>query len=60
MTPTVAAQVLLVLRLTLGLIFLVSAITKLRHPAAFVRGVLEYRVLPHPLAMMRTRMCTRQ
>ena len=50
MASTTIGQVQLVLRLTLGLIFLVSAITKLRDPAAFVRGVLEYRVLPRPLA----------
>jgi len=48
----IGAQVQLVVRLTLGLIFLVSAVAKLRDPAAFVRGVLEYRVLPGSLARL--------
>jgi uncharacterized membrane protein YphA (DoxX/SURF4 family) len=43
-------QVRLVLRLALGLIFFVSAVAKLRDPVSFVRGVLEYQVLPRPLA----------
>jgi uncharacterized membrane protein YphA (DoxX/SURF4 family) len=44
-------QVRLVLRLALGLIFFVSAVAKLRDPVSFVDGVLEYRVLPRPLAL---------
>jgi uncharacterized membrane protein YphA (DoxX/SURF4 family) len=50
MAAQTLVQVQLVLRLTLGLIFLLSAVAKLRDPAAFVQGVLEYRVLPAPLA----------
>ncbi len=50
MASSTVDQVQLVLRLTLGLIFLVSALAKLRDPAAFVQGVLEYRVLPGRLA----------
>ncbi|MGI8915237.1 MAG: MauE/DoxX family redox-associated membrane protein [Chloroflexota bacterium] len=49
-SDAVQFQVQLVLRLTLGLVFLVSALTKLRDPSAFVRGVLDYQVLPRPLA----------
>jgi uncharacterized membrane protein YphA (DoxX/SURF4 family) len=48
----VVTDLQLVLRLVLGLIFLVSALAKLRDPAAFVRGVLDYRVLPRPLAQV--------
>ncbi|MBW8875572.1 MAG: hypothetical protein JF614_11470 [Acidobacteria bacterium] len=40
----------LVAQLALGLVFLLSALGKLRHPAAFLRGVAEYEVLPVPLA----------
>ena len=43
---TVQVQVQLVLRLALGLVFLVSALAKLRDPSAFVRGVLESHVIP--------------
>ncbi|GEM_PF-1372158 len=43
------AQSQLTLRLALGFVFLIAAATKLRAPAAFVRGVLEYHVLPPPL-----------
>lgn len=50
MASNAATQVQLVLRLALGLIFLVSALSKLHDPATFVQGVLEYRVLPAPLA----------
>lgn len=49
-------QVQLVLRLTLALIFLISAAAKLRAPAAFVQGVLEYRVLPRRLAQLYGRL----
>lgn len=35
-----------VLAVGLGLIFLASALPKLRHPAAFLLVVMEYRVLP--------------
>ena len=40
----------LVVQLALGLVFLLSAAGKLRRPAAFLRGVAEYEVLPLPLA----------
>ncbi len=46
------AQVQLVVRLTLGLIFAVSAVAKLRAPAAFVRGVVAYAIIPPPLARL--------
>jgi len=48
MASNTVAQVQLVLRLTLGLIFLASALAKLRHPTLFVRGVLDYQVLSTP------------
>jgi hypothetical protein len=40
----------LVARLALGLVFLLSTLGKLRRPAAFLRGVAEYEILPVPLA----------
>lgn len=40
----------LVARLALGLVFLLSTLGKLRRPAAFLRGVAEYEILPAPLA----------
>jgi len=45
------AQVQLVVRLTLGLIFFISAVAKLCDPAAFARSVVDYRVLPGPTAL---------
>ncbi len=51
-----AVQTQLVLRLVLGLIFLFSALAKLRAPAAFVQGVLDYHVLPAPLARIYGRL----
>lgn len=56
MAAQTQVQVQLVLRLTLGLIFMVSALTKLRDISAFVHGVLEYGVLPHPLAQLYGRL----
>jgi uncharacterized membrane protein YphA (DoxX/SURF4 family) len=56
MASNAATQVQLVLRLALGLIFFVSAVAKLRDPAAFVQGVLEYRVLPRRLAQLYGRL----
>lgn len=50
MAPDGATNAELLGRLSLGLIFLASGLAKLRDPAAFVRAVLEYRVLPAPLA----------
>ncbi|HEX4965579.1 MAG TPA: MauE/DoxX family redox-associated membrane protein [Thermoanaerobaculia bacterium] len=44
------AAVRLVAQLALGLVFLLSALGKLRHPAAFLRGVAEFEILPVPLA----------
>jgi hypothetical protein len=40
----------LVVQLALGLVFLLSTAGKLRHPAAFVRGVAEFEILPASLA----------
>ena len=40
----------LVVQLALGLVFLLSTAGKLRHPAAFVRGVAEFEILPVYLA----------
>ena len=40
----------LVARLALGLVFLLSTLGKLRRPAASLRGVAEYEILPVPLA----------
>jgi hypothetical protein len=37
-------------QVALGVVFLASTVGKLRSPAAFVRGVAEYRILPTPLA----------
>jgi uncharacterized membrane protein YphA (DoxX/SURF4 family) len=56
MAAQTLAQVQLVLRLTLGLIFFYSAVTKLRALAVFVRGVLDYAVLPRPLAQFYGRL----
>jgi uncharacterized membrane protein YphA (DoxX/SURF4 family) len=56
MAAQTVVQVQLVLRLTLGLIFIISSGAKLRDPAAFVRGVLEYQVLPPPLAQLYGRL----
>lgn len=44
------AEINLIIRLSLGFIFLGSALTKLRHPAAFVQAVLGYRILPSTAA----------
>ena len=40
----------LIAQLALGGVFLASTVGKLRSPAAFVRGVAEYGILPAPLA----------
>jgi hypothetical protein len=40
----------LVLQLALGGVFLLSSAGKARHPAAFLRGVADYRILRVPLA----------
>jgi uncharacterized membrane protein YphA (DoxX/SURF4 family) len=45
-----------VLRITLGLVFLVSALTKLRAPQQFVEGVVDYQVLPTALARLYGRL----
>lgn len=46
------ADVELIIRLTLGFVFFGSALTKMRDPGAFVRGVLNYEVLPRPVAQL--------
>jgi hypothetical protein len=45
----------ILLSLGLGLIFLFSAIPKLRHPNGFILTVLEYRVLPTRLSWLYAR-----
>lgn len=45
-------QLQLVLRLALALVFFASAGAKLREPAAFVRGVRDYQVLPRKLTWL--------
>lgn len=40
----------LVLQLLLGGVFLASSAGKARHPLAFIRGVVDYEILPLPLA----------
>jgi hypothetical protein len=44
------ALLLLWLRLALGLVFAVAVVPKLRRPRLFAQRVVEYRVLPAPLA----------
>jgi len=46
----VGAQAQVIVRASIGLVFVCSAIAKLRAPAAFVRGVVEFHVLPPSLA----------
>ncbi len=41
-----------VVQLALGLVFLASALGKLRAPAAFARGVASYELLPRGLAVL--------
>jgi hypothetical protein len=40
----------LTLRVSLGLVFALAVLPKLRRPLAFARGVVEYRILPAGLA----------
>jgi uncharacterized membrane protein YphA (DoxX/SURF4 family) len=42
-------ELLLLIRLSLGLVFIASAWPKLRDIAAFVYGVEDYRILPVPM-----------
>ncbi|HSK75429.1 MAG TPA: MauE/DoxX family redox-associated membrane protein [Thermoanaerobaculia bacterium] len=46
----VLPHLLLALRLALGLVFALAVIPKLRRPLLFAQGVVEYRILPAPLA----------
>lgn len=46
----------ILLSVVLALIFLVSAVPKLRHPKGFILAVLEYRVLPRPLSWLYARL----
>ena len=46
----------ILLSVTLALIFLASAIPKLRHPKGFILAVLEYRVLPTRLSWLYARL----
>src|SRR5687768_10892125 len=41
----------LVVQLTIGTIFLLATVGKLRHPLAFAYGVVEYEVLPRRWAV---------
>ncbi len=50
METEVAGHSQIVIRLMIGFILLVSALTKLRSLPAFVEGVLDYRVLPPTIA----------
>jgi len=50
METVVAGHIQVVIRLTVGFILIVSALTKLRSLPAFVEGVLDYRVLPPTIA----------
>jgi hypothetical protein len=43
-------SLLLLVQLSLGLVFLAAFVTKVRAPAAFLRGVAEHEILPPPLA----------
>jgi putative oxidoreductase len=45
-----------ILSITLGIIFLASAIPKLRHPKGFILAALEYRVLPSRLSWLYARL----
>src|SRR5947209_4134985 len=45
-----------ILSAMLGIIFLTSAVPKLRHPKGFVLAVLEYRVLPPRLSWYYARL----
>jgi len=44
------------LSITLGIIFLASAVPKLRHPKGFILAALEYRVLPPRLSWFYARL----
>jgi uncharacterized membrane protein YphA (DoxX/SURF4 family) len=46
----------LALGAVLGLVFMASAVPKLRHPRGFVLAVLEYRVLPPRLSRLYARL----
>jgi|GEM_PF-3956386 hypothetical protein len=56
MASEVGPQLQTVVRVALGLIFLVSAAAKLRDPSRFVRGVLAYALLRGSLARLYGRM----
>lgn len=47
---TALVQVALAARLTLGIVFLLSALPKLRRPSAFTRSVVAYEMLPTGVA----------
>jgi hypothetical protein len=46
------SELRLVTQLSLGLVFGVSGAAKLRDPAAFLRGVADYELLPRPAALV--------
>ena len=47
------AEMLLVVQLALGTVFVLSAAGKLRDPKSFARGVVDYRILPPPSFPMK-------
>jgi len=42
----------LIVQLALGIVFLLSASSKVLHPSTFARGVREYKVLPDSIALI--------
>ena len=49
-TSPLLAHLLLALRLGLGLAFAIAVVPKLRRPLTFAQTVVDYRILPAPLA----------
>ncbi len=52
MAGEAVVQIQFIARLSLGLVFFASAITKFRDIPAFVRGVLDYAILPDAIARL--------
>src|SRR5574341_319866 len=50
MEISVLSYFALALQFSLGIVFLLSALPKLREPLAFVGGVVEYKILPAQVA----------
>src|SRR5258707_12823645 len=49
METSVLVHVIYAAQISLGIVFLLSAWPKLRHPLAFARNAIEYEVLPAPI-----------